>query len=125
MDMEVPIEKFKTIWISDIHLGTRGCSADALLDFLKFTDSDKLYLVGDIIDGWRLKKTWYWPQAHNDIVQKVLRKARKGTNVIYVCGNHDEVLRQFLGLQFGPIPIVDDDIHAAVTEAAEGIKAIQ
>ncbi len=120
MDMEVPIEKYKTIWISDIHLGTRGCSAEALLDFLKFTESDKLYLVGDIIDGWRLKKTWYWPQAHNDIVQKVLRKARKGTEVIYVCGNHDEVLRQFLGLQFGPIPIVDDDIH----ETADGKRLL-
>ncbi|MDX2103039.1 MAG: UDP-2,3-diacylglucosamine diphosphatase [Alphaproteobacteria bacterium] len=118
--MEVPALRFRTIWISDVHLGTRGCSADALLDFLKFTECETLYLVGDIIDGWRLKKSWYWPQTHNDIVQKVLRKARKGTRVIYVCGNHDEALRQFVGLQFGPIPIVDEVIH----ETADGRRLL-
>src|SRR5713226_3906148 len=82
--------RHRAIFLSDIHLGTRGCQAELLLDFLKKNESDYLYLVGDIVDGWRLKRWWYWPQAHNDVVQKVLRKARKGTNVIYIPGNHDE-----------------------------------
>jgi UDP-2,3-diacylglucosamine pyrophosphatase LpxH len=111
MDIAVAVSHYRTIWISDIHLGTRGCSADALLDFLKFTDSEYLYLVGDIIDGWRLRKSWYWAQSHNDVIQKVLRKARKGTKVIYVPGNHDEVLRDYVDLQFGGITVVDDAIH--------------
>src|ERR1700720_3354696 len=80
---------FRSIWISDIHLGTRGCQAEMLLDFLRSTESDYLYLVGDIVDGWQLKRRWYWPQAHNDVVQKVLRRARKGTHVFFVPGNHD------------------------------------
>ena len=66
---------FKTIFVSDIHLGTRGCKAAFFLDFLKHTESEQLYLVGDIIDGWQLRRRWYWPQAHNDVVQKVLRHA--------------------------------------------------
>jgi len=76
--------RHRAIFLSDIHLGTRGCQAELLLDFLKKNESDYLYLVGDIVDGWRLKRWWYWPQAHNDVVQKILRKARKGTNVIYI-----------------------------------------
>ncbi|MBV8169909.1 MAG: UDP-2,3-diacylglucosamine diphosphatase, partial [Alphaproteobacteria bacterium] len=102
---------YRTIWISDVHLGTRGCNADALLDFLKFTESEYLYLVGDIIDGWRLRKSWYWAQSHNDVIQKVLRKARKGTKVVYVPGNHDEVLRDYVEHQFGGISLVTDAIH--------------
>ena len=94
-------DRHRAIFISDIHLGTRGCKASYLLDFLRHTESDTLYLVGDIIDGWAMKKGFYWPQAHNDVVQKVLRKARKGTRVIYIPGNHDEVARQFTGLDFG------------------------
>ncbi len=94
-----------------MHLGTPGCQAEFLVDFLRHTESDKLYLVGDIIDGWQLKRGWYWTQAHNDVVQKVLRKARKGTQVIYVAGNHDEVMRQFLGLAFGGIEICDEAVH--------------
>ncbi len=103
--------RFRTIFVSDIHLGTRGCKADFLLDFLKHTESEKLFLVGDIIDGWRLKKNWFWTQAHNDVVQKVLRKARKGTEVIYVPGNHDEFARDFLDQEFGQIKVVRDAIH--------------
>jgi UDP-2,3-diacylglucosamine pyrophosphatase LpxH len=102
---------YRTIWISDLHLGTRGCKAELLLDFLRDTEAETLYLVGDIIDGWRLKKSWYWPQAHNDVVQKVLRKVRKGTRVIYVPGNHDEWLRDFTQLQFGGVEVVEDAIH--------------
>ena len=101
----------RTIWISDIHLGTAGCQARYLLDFLKHNESDTLYLVGDIIDGWRLRKGWYWPQSHNDVVQKLLRKARKGTRVIYVPGNHDSMARQFMGLAFGDIEVADEVIH--------------
>ncbi len=103
--------RYRTIWISDVHLGTKGCQAELLLEFLRETESEYLYLVGDIIDGWRLTKAWYWPQAHNDVVQKVLRKARKGTSVIYVPGNHDEGFRQFRGVEFGHIQIVDEAVH--------------
>ncbi len=106
--------KFRCIFLSDIHLGTRGCKAGFLLDFLKHTESEKLYLVGDIIDGWRLKKNWYWTQEHNDVVQKVLRKARKGTDVIYVPGNHDEFARDFLDHEFGEIKVMRDAMHKTV-----------
>ena len=104
-------EKYRAIWISDIHLGTPGCKAEYLLDFLRWNESEQLYLVGDIIDGWQLKKGWYWRQSHNDVVQKILRKSRKGTRVTYIAGNHDEVLRQFLGMAFGDIEILDEATH--------------
>jgi UDP-2,3-diacylglucosamine pyrophosphatase LpxH len=103
--------QYRTIWISDIHLGTSGCQANYLLDFLKHNDAEKFYLVGDIIDGWRLKKSWYWPQAHNDVIQKLLRKVRKGAEVYYIPGNHDEVARQFVGMTFGEIQIQEEMIH--------------
>lgn len=105
--------RYRAIWLSDIHLGTRGCQADMLLDFLKHTESDVLYLVGDIVDGWRLKKSWYWPQAHNDVVQKILRRARKGAQVFMIPGNHDEAFRDYIGLQFGGVTILEDTIHTA------------
>ncbi len=101
----------RAIWISDIHLGTRGCRADELLEFLRTHDSDILYLVGDIIDGWQLKRNWFWCQTHNDVVQKVLRKARKGTRVVYVPGNHDEGLRHFTGFDFGRIEVEHEVVH--------------
>ncbi|MEN3951560.1 UDP-2,3-diacylglucosamine diphosphatase [Iodidimonas sp. SYSU 1G8] len=103
--------RYRSIWISDLHLGTKGAQADYLLDFLKYTECERLYLVGDIIDGWRLKKGWYWPQAHNDVVQKVLRKARKGTEIIYITGNHDEALRDFAGHFFGGVLVTNETIH--------------
>lgn len=104
-------QQYRSIWISDIHLGTNGCKADFLLDFLKHTDSEYLYLVGDIVDIWRLKKSWAWKQSHNDVLQKLLRKARKGTKVIYLPGNHDEMFREFLDLTFGLIEVHDEKIH--------------
>lgn len=110
-DASPPLHRYRTIWLSDIHLGSGGCQADYLLDFLKHNESDSLYLVGDIIDGWRLKKGWYWPQAHNDVVQKVLRKARKGTHVVYVPGNHDEMARQFCDIAFGDILVRQEAFH--------------
>jgi len=108
------IRQYRSIWISDIHLGTPGASAEELLHFLKHTRSDYLFLVGDIVDGWQLKKRWYWPQTHNDVVQKLLRKARHGTNVIFIPGNHDEVARQYTDLTFGEIKLHHDYIHETV-----------
>jgi len=107
-----PIERrYRTIWISDVHLGTRGCKAEYLLDFLHWNDAATLYLVGDIVDGWRLRKSWYWPQSHNDVAQKLLRKVRKGTRVIYVPGNHDEWLRDYTRLRFGGVRVLDEAVH--------------
>lgn len=103
--------RHRAIFISDTHLGTRGCKARHLLDFLRHHESDCLYLVGDVIDGWALRNGLYWPQAHNDVVQKVLRRARKGTQVVYVPGNHDEFARQFVGLDFGGIAIRAEAEH--------------
>jgi UDP-2,3-diacylglucosamine pyrophosphatase LpxH len=108
---EAPSHFYRTIWISDVHLGTAGCKADFLLDFLKCTESDTLYLVGDIIDGWQLKKGWTWRQSHNDVVQKILRKARKGTRVIFVPGNHDEFARGYVEHAFGGIEVVYEAAH--------------
>jgi len=103
--------RVRSVWISDVHLGTPGCQAAALLDFLKHVDSRHLYLVGDIIDGWQLRRSWYWPQAHNDVVQKLLRKARKGTRVVFVPGNHDEFARKYVGHSFGGVEVVEDCVH--------------
>ena len=111
---------FRTIFISDIHLGTSGCQAKRLLEFLKATESDKLYLIGDIVDGWQLKRRWYWHQTHNDVVQVVLKKAKKGTKVIFVPGNHDESIRQFIGMDFGGIKIRDELVH----KTADGRKLL-
>jgi UDP-2,3-diacylglucosamine pyrophosphatase LpxH len=103
--------KVRTVWISDLHLGTPGCRADALLEFLRTVDCETLYLVGDIIDGWQLRRSWYWPQRHNDVVQKILRKARKGTRVVFVPGNHDEFARRYVGHSFGGVQVLEDCIH--------------
>src|SRR6185295_1728758 len=103
-----PERRFRTLFISDVHLGARGSQADRLLDFLRTHDADTIYLVGDIVDGWALKSSWYWPQSHNDFVQKMLRKARKGAKVIYVPGNHDEFLRNYYGTHFGGIDVVEN-----------------
>ena len=87
MSEELPERRFRTLFISDVHLGARGSQADKLLDFLRVHDADTIYLVGDIVDGWALKSSWHWPQSHNDFVQKMLRKVRKGARVIYIPGN--------------------------------------
>ncbi len=112
--------RYRTIWISDVHLGSKGCRAELLLDFLKHTESESLYLVGDIVDGWRLKSAWYWPQTHNDVVQKLLRKAQKGTRVLFIPGNHDEFARQFVNHQFGGIEVHQDHTH----ETADGRRLL-
>lgn len=112
--------KYRTIWISDIHLGTKGCNADLLIDFLDSVDSETMYLVGDIIDGWRLKKKFYWPDAHNDIVWRILKRAKRGTRIVYIPGNHDEMFRQFTGLNFGGIEIR----RAAFHDTADGRRLL-
>jgi UDP-2,3-diacylglucosamine pyrophosphatase LpxH len=108
--------KYRTIWISDVHLGTRGCNAELLIDFLDHVDSETMYLVGDIIDGWRLKKKFYWPDAHNDVLWRLLKRAKRGTRIVYIPGNHDEMFRQFTGLSFGGIEIR----RAAFHDTADG-----
>ena len=110
----------RTLFISDVHLGTRGCQAQELLDFLKNCEADTIYLIGDIVDGWRLKSSWYWPQAHNDVVQKMLRRVRKGARVIYVPGNHDEFLREYVGSHIGGVEIAEEAIH----ELADGRRLL-
>ncbi|NCZ83716.1 MAG: UDP-2,3-diacylglucosamine diphosphatase, partial [Betaproteobacteria bacterium] len=111
-------QRYRTVFISDIHLGTAGCQATELLEFLKSFECETLYLVGDIVDGWQLRRRWHWPQAHNDVVQKILRKARKGCRVIYVPGNHDEFARKYLNHSFGGIEVAHEWIH----ETADGRK---
>lgn len=103
--------KFRTVWISDTHLGTPGCNAELLHDFLQSIKPETLYLVGDIIDGWRLKRGWYWPARHNDVVRRVLKLANKGTRVVYIPGNHDEMLRDYAGLHFGGVEVALEAIH--------------
>lgn len=112
--------RHRAIWISDTHLGTRGCRSDLLLEFLQRNECDDLYLVGDIIDGWSLRKGWYWTDEQNRILQEILRKSSSGTRVTYVCGNHDEFLRDFLGLMIGNVPVVDEAIHVT----AEGKRLL-
>ena len=115
--MDGPVEgeadatAYRTIFISDIHLGTRGCQAELLLDFIRHVTCQKLYLVGDIVDGWKLRSGWFWPQSHNDVVQKILRMARKGVEVIYVPGNHDDRIRDFCGVHFGGVVVARDAVH--------------
>ena len=92
---------YRAIFISDLHLGTPGCQAHALLDFLRENESDYMYLIGDIVDGWQLRRKWFWPQAHNDVIQKLLRMARKGCHVVYIPGNHDEFARHFVEHHLG------------------------
>jgi len=113
---EAATRRYRSVFISDVHLGTRGCQADLLLDFIREVECETLYLVGDIVDGWKMKSGWYWPQSHNDVVQKILRLARKGVSVIYVPGNHDDRIRDFCGVHFGGVVVARDAIH----ETADG-----
>ncbi len=113
MDGESEGTRYRALFLSDVHLGTRGCQAGMLLDFLRVYDAETIYLVGDIVDAWQLKSGWYWPQTHNDVVQKLLRKARKGARMVYIPGNHDEFLRDFPGHHFGGIEVVEQTVHVA------------
>ena len=104
------MNKYKSIFVSDTHLGTEGCSAKELADFLKNNTSDRLYLVGDIIDGWQLSKKVYWPQEHSNVIRRILTAAKRGTKVYWIVGNHDEMLRSWFDfrLQFGRLRILNE-----------------
>ena len=108
------MKKVEALYISDIHLGSKGCKAKELLEILKYYDPDKLYIVGDFIDGWLLKKRHFWPQEHTNVIRKVLSYAKKGTQVYYVTGNHDDFLRSYEFLDFGNIKVVDEIIDEEV-----------
>ncbi|APH55573.1 UDP-2,3-diacylglucosamine hydrolase [Granulibacter bethesdensis] len=119
MDLPVSVEHYRTVFISDLHLGTRGCRGEFLADFLRRVRCDRLYLVGDIIDGWRLRKAWYWDQQHDEVLRLILRHARSGTEVIYIPGNHDEMFRAWLqpdGLEVAGIRLMREAVH----ETADG-----
>jgi len=106
MVVQISRQRYRAIFISDVHLGTRGCKAEFLLDFLHQIDAETIYLVGDIVDGWRL-----WPQSHDDVLQKILHKARRGTRIVFIPGNHDEVFRKYIGSHFAGIEVVTDCFH--------------
>jgi len=106
----MPAKRYRTGWISDVHLGTRGSQAAQLLHFLRAHEFETLYIVGDLIDVWSLRRGVYWPQVHNDVIQKLLRAGRKGTRIIYIPGNHDEFVSGFLG-EYGAIPVAPRAIH--------------
>ena len=114
------LRRHRTIFISDVHLGTWGCKAELLADFLTRNSCDTLYLVGDIVDGWRLKRRWYWPEAHNRVVEALLHKIDAGTRVVYVPGNHDEVLREYCGRSIAGVEIVREAVH----ETASGKRLL-
>ena len=105
------IYRYRAIWISDFHLGWSPCEAECLLDFLRHHEAEYWYLVGDIVDGWMLKRNWHWPQPHNDVVQKILRKARKGAQVFYIPGNHDAFARGYAPIQLGGVAVVLEAFH--------------
>ena len=115
-------KQYRSIWVSDVHLGTQNCQAAYLEDFLKKNQCYNLYLVGDIIDGWSLKSNFYWPQTHTNVIRKVLTKAKRGTQVFYVTGNHDEFLRKFVDyeLEIGNIRVVNEVVH----ETADGRRLL-
>lgn len=112
---EPPVREVRAIFISDIHLGTRNAQTEALLDFLRCVEAPTIFLVGDIVDFWKVRRGAYWPQSHNDVAQKLLRKVRKGSHLTYIPGNHDEALRDYCGLQFGGIEIKRNAIHTTKT----------
>jgi UDP-2,3-diacylglucosamine pyrophosphatase LpxH len=112
--------RYRSVFISDVHLGSSACSAELLLDFLHSIRCDTLYLVGDIVDLWALQKQFYWPRSHNEVVRRVLKMAKKGTRVIYIPGNHDELIRDHVGLDFGGVEIRQDCIH----ETADGRRLL-
>ena len=108
------VERVRALFISDVHLGTRSARAEPLLDLLRFFEADSLYLVGDIIDFWKVRRGPHWPQSHNDVLQKLMRKVRKGTRLVLVPGNHDEGLRDYAGMHFGGVEIHRDVVHTTL-----------
>ncbi|MCC6466589.1 MAG: UDP-2,3-diacylglucosamine diphosphatase [Planctomycetes bacterium] len=111
---------YRTVWLSDIHLGTKFCRVERLVQFLKAVRCDCLYLVGDIIDVWSMRRKWHWPKDHTEVVRRILKRDLKGTRIIFVPGNHDELFRAYHGLQFGGVEIRNEVIHTT----ADGRKAL-
>ncbi|NBP04217.1 MAG: UDP-2,3-diacylglucosamine diphosphatase [Proteobacteria bacterium] len=108
---------YKSIFISDVHLGSKGCKADILVNFLKNNTAEQLYLIGDIIDGWKIQQNkWAWKQSHTNVVRRVLGHAKQGTEVFYIAGNHDEFLRPMIpyGISFGRIHILNQTSHTGI-----------
>jgi UDP-2,3-diacylglucosamine pyrophosphatase LpxH len=116
------MSNYRSIFISDVHLGSKGAKAEFLSEFLKYNQCDKLYLVGDIIDGWRLKKRIFWPQEHTNVIRRILTKAKRGTEVVFVTGNHDDFLRRYSGVDFGNIRLTDEAVH--VTTSGEKLLVV-
>jgi UDP-2,3-diacylglucosamine pyrophosphatase LpxH len=110
---DAPIKRYRALFVSDLHLGTKACQAEAFLAFLRGNAAARIYLIGDIVDFWRIRRGVYWPQSHNDVLQKLLRKARKGTELVLIPGNHDEALRDYCGVKFGGIAIERNTIHVS------------
>jgi UDP-2,3-diacylglucosamine pyrophosphatase LpxH len=102
---------YRAVFLSDVHLGQRAAQTQALLDFLRHVEAEVFYLVGDIVDFWKVRRGPHWPQSHNDVLQKLLRKARKGARIVFIPGNHDECLRDYCGLTFGSIEIARNALH--------------
>lgn len=114
MDMnEHPLDR--TIFLSDIHLGTSGCQAELVIDFLRAHSAETYYLIGDIFDGWRLRRGWHWPETHNEVVRALLKKSQNGARVVYIPGNHDEVMRNYFGVHFGGVEVMDRDTFISAT----------
>jgi UDP-2,3-diacylglucosamine pyrophosphatase LpxH len=103
--------RHRTIFISDVHLGTPGCKAELLADFLTHNDCRTLYLVGDIVDFWRLKRSWFWSAAHSRVIDAILAKVKDGTRVIYVPGNHDEAFRDYCGVMLAGVELMPEAVH--------------
>lgn len=108
--------RYRTVFLSDIHLGTRACRADLAADFLHRTECERLFLVGEILDGWRLRKAWHWDRDHDEVIRRIVAIARDGADVTYVPGNHDEMLRDWLGLELAGVRILREAEH----ETADG-----
>jgi len=108
------MNSYRSVFISDIHLGTKMSQADQLLEFMKTFECEKIYLVGDIIDCWAMSKKKIWSQFHSDVIQKLLRRARKGVEVVYIPGNHDDLLREYCDAEFGHIILVEECIHVGI-----------
>ncbi|MEM8781830.1 MAG: UDP-2,3-diacylglucosamine diphosphatase [Planctomycetota bacterium] len=103
---------YRTVFLSDTHLGSRASQAALLSRFLKHVRCEQLYLVGDIVDIWRMSQKWYWPGEHNNVIRRILNHTKHGTDVVFIPGNHDEGARQFLGLEFGGVRVEAFDVHA-------------
>ncbi|WP_298620428.1 UDP-2,3-diacylglucosamine diphosphatase [uncultured Zoogloea sp.] len=114
------MQQVRSLFLSDIHLGTRACQADHLLEFLRDYQAEQTYLIGDIVDFWAMHRSICWLPSHNTVVQKLLRRARHGERIVFIPGNHDEVLRDYVGNAFGGVEVLPEAIH----ETADGKRLL-